>query len=573
MWRIHFSNFCLQASYDKLSTKDWNASLEDMKERVKNAEEEYRCTKRMKKEDNKNSLTTTKEISNPTARPENVYSLPNVADTHTNAAVDDFPIHPASMSYPMDDSIVSMTASDYKDLKPTKKVRVKSQCSTLENMPIYQHDEKDDFWIGIFDLDDDHGEEVNQKYNEDKSVESSSDTTKNSSSLCSETQAHPSDQNKRDKFLLSTYKFEDTVSTEHYLERFMNYVETENFPFHYCDAWVPCVSTNDHLVCLNSEQESTCTDSLTLVHAGDFKRKCIPSEEDLFLRRYSAHSKTLSFDVGQGLPGRVYSTGNAIWEHRIRDTDPNVLSDKKDDHSLGIETVVGLSVKSSKVGLMVVVLHSLDHVDENPRIIEKLTAFLHRFDPQPTWALDITLSEKSHNQRTSTESSYSSSNKCFESNNQRAQITAVEAVTLANLLAEYMPVDKANTVISSPTSMSPLSTFISLRLLLLRYPVSCSEADKALLFILMESYNGYKKTNMENSNIAHQLVRDWTHLKSNGSSYWGGDVMHLSTSFIFDTNPQSPDNMQSAPMKKPCAIPIRNLPPSVSSDFEKFKRW
>jgi hypothetical protein len=566
MWRIHFSNFCLQASYDKLSTQDWNASLEDMKGRIKHAEEAYRRVKRIKLESVQVSMKKQK-ISQPSAHPALVHSLPNSTEMDKNSS-ERFPIQMTSVTYPEYD-----TMSDSKYLKPTKTFQAKSQCDNFENAPIYQPEEKDDFWIGIFDLDEDHVADTSNKRSEEKSVEYSSDATKNVSSLCSELHATNCDRNQSDKLSSSNHEFENISSKRTYLESLMNFVETEDFPFHYIDAWVPCLSTNDLSVCLSSKKETNCTDSLTLIHAGDFKRSCISSEENLFLEKYGSYSKKISFDNGQGLPGRVYLTGSAIWEHRIRDQDPNLFLNTKDECILGIETVIALPVQSSKVGLMVVVLHSLDHVDEDPKITKKLTSFLHRFDPQPIWSIDINLPEKSSNQGSSTKQTYFSSDKIVESYNKRTQITALDAVTLANLLAEYMPVDKKSSIMSSPSSMSPLSTFISLRSLLLRYPVGCIDMDKALLVILKESYDGYIKTNMDKSIIAHQLVRDWMHLKSDGSSYWGGDVMHLSTSLIFDTNPQSSDNLVTEAIKKPCTIQIRNLPASVSSDFEKFKRW
>ena len=46
LWRMHFSNLCLQVGYKKLDVRDWVASLEEMEQRALEAEEVIRKSRR-----------------------------------------------------------------------------------------------------------------------------------------------------------------------------------------------------------------------------------------------------------------------------------------------------------------------------------------------------------------------------------------------------------------------------------------------------------------------------------------------------------------------------------------------
>lgn len=550
-WRVHFSNFCLQVSYDKILTNEFIVSMEDMKHRVKQAEEEHRNVRR-------------KRLEFPTTEPENEINVPDVI------------IPDIIYSDPNEMSRMQIKQYDHT-------ISVQSTSMAFPH-PNYDHaDDKDDFWIGIFDVDYEFQDETVQSENEEGFSKFNKKATKNNNSK-SVNEPHSSEYTLSNSAYPcnSSNIFGSYSGSGSYLERVMTFIQSENLPFDYADVWVPCVSSSEHSVCLHSSNDERSNDLITLIHAGDAVRSDLSAEKLSFLNQFGVFSKTHSNQRGSGLARRVYSSGNTVWEHK-----PSLFSCRNESLSLEIETAVAIPVKNSTMSMMVVVLHSFDHIDEDTNIIEKIIPFIQQADLRPKWSLYIDVpdgqSQFAHtrsdsfkmNERrdSSMHSSFSNSSELTNNSVTSAQLTALDAITLANLLAEYMPVEEGITGIPSSVSMNPLSTFISLRLLLLRYPVGCSAKDQILLDTLKKKYDSYMKNSMGKEAVARQLVRDWMHLKTNGCSSVGNDVVRVNYSVDRqDENPQTPDGVIMSSNRHPFTYPILNLPPAVSSDFEKLER-
>ena len=170
-----------------------------------------------------------------------------------------------------------------------------------------------------------------------------------------------------------------------------------------------------------------------------------------------------------------------------------------------IHTVVGIPVRS-KIGLVVIGLYSLYDLKEDPKLVDALISECQKFDPEPKWSLfmdipssvnpvepngtaRVSLHQQCRDSNTSicAESVTSSLGSTMSSGKRNEHLSLSEANCLANLLASHMPV-AGNINPSTPSVCSPLSSFISLRLLLLRYPSGCTEHQNKSLCILKMSF-------------------------------------------------------------------------------------
>jgi hypothetical protein len=373
------------------------------------------------------------------------------------------------------------------------------------------NDDDDDFSIGIFDLDD----------------------------FVSST-PHP---------YLHDNSDDDASTSSHgspFMSRIITYIQQEDLPFHYIDVWVPCLTSTEQAVSLTTpfatDQKSSANNPVRLIHAGDSKRSDLTPLAIMQFNEFGIYSKNYSFDCGAGMPGRVYSTSSWTWQENVQDTTPQQFERKGGARMCNIRTAVGIPIRSSKIGHIVVGLYSLWDVKEDATIANKLMTEFQQHDPQPKWSLFIDVlpkvatigqgptsgGSKTYSQENCSEDVQFNGKKmrlndtsfCAQSiasqtsdltstasqiKRPEGYLTESEAAAIANILAEHMPMQE--------NTSASLSSFISLRLMLLRYPNGCADDEKKLFLIKM-SYDGYRKVHKSQATIANLLVRDWDHLNA-----------------------------------------------------------
>ncbi len=372
-----------------------------------------------------------------------------------------------------------------------------------------------------------------------------------------------------------------------FMSKIMAFIHNEDLPFHYVDVWVPCTQSSDESVCLStasSDDVAASNEPVRLIHAGDSKRCDLEKIREMQLNEFGGYSKNYSFDSGAGMPGKVYLTNCWSWLQGIPDASPTTFERVGGARMCGIRTAVGIPVKSSKIGRIVVGLYSFMDLREDPAMISKLYDEFHNFDPQPKWKLYIdmkspipapvptsvqALSTVSANESfdnvgsTQSISSNTSDLTSIVSHVKREEgLTACEASMIANILAEHIPLEGNN-------SNVPLSSFISLRLLLLRYPNGCSAEEKRLLFILKMSYDGYARIQKTKREIAELLVTDWIHLSNQNacaanpapvSSPWGTPMTFVdyatATTPLVGASPSSSSQSNANTLMKPSIMPM-----------------
>jgi hypothetical protein len=342
-----------------------------------------------------------------------------------------------------------------------------------------------------------------------------------------------------------------------FLHKIIAYIHRHHVPFEYIDVWVPSFVPD-------TESDSTPVDSqqpkCRLCFAGSLitkqlidtstpLRRVIPlSPEDTFnLSSFGDYSESFSFDVGCGLPGRVYHMGVPTWEQSVHNAPLNHFERVGGAQQWGIRTVVGIPVPSPNVGRVVVVLYSRYDRPKDHDLVIRLTEEFTRLMPSPKWKLVVDVGEAPPvlQQQTATSNGVSSSNNNGNDNN-------VLASEVISMFGEHMPSNPSN------PGFAYLQGFMSLRLLLLR--PTRSEQEQDIVNTILSSYSSYKAGGRTRPDMALMLARDFMFLNqqhpSSGvqSSFLpmaaagGGGNIHSNPSMHSNSNASSLMNAAPAPI-------------------------
>jgi hypothetical protein len=92
-------------------------------------------------------------------------------------------------------------------------------------------------------------------------------------------------------------------------------------------------------------------------------------DERFNLLCFGDYSEKFSFQIGSGLPGRVYATGVPIWEQNISEADKTHYERCGAAKLFGIQTALGIPVPSPTVGRIILVLYSQhDRIRDNTMV-------------------------------------------------------------------------------------------------------------------------------------------------------------------------------------------------------------
>lgn len=289
-------------------------------------------------------------------------------------------------------------------------------------------------------------------------------------------------------------------SSSPFVGRVVEFLQRYNIPFEHVDAWVPSFvpqqpgSADTSAGANTGEQKcrlcfagSATTDAIIPAQGGS----AIPltQEEHFDLVSFGEYSQKFSFDLGCGLPGRVYSSGVASWEQGIQKA-PSTLFERCGGASQwSIQTVLGIPVPSPNVGRVVVLLYSRFDRNRDQDTVNRISSALSKLMPTPKWKLvvDVGAPAKAEPARAAQASS--------------AGQVDNRANELLQLMRAYTPANK-----SSPLAVY-LPGFTSLRLLLEKGAKTPREED--LAHTLTESYSSYLRTGRAPSEIAWMVARDY----------------------------------------------------------------
>jgi len=360
-----------------------------------------------------------------------------------------------------------------------------------------------------------------------------------------------------------------------FLHKIMAYVQRHHVPFEYIDAWVPSFvpdadgndpqqppSENGSVAGMDNKENGEPQPKCRLCFAGSMVAKqvisgdttaasgqtqtrgrAIPlSSDDQFnLSAFGDYSESFSFDVGCGLPGRVYHMGVPTWEQSVHNAPLHHFERVGGSQQWGIKTVVGIPVPSPNVGRIVVVLYSRHDRAKDHDMVIRLTEEFARLMPSPKWKLVVDVGQQAQHaqvvpppptqaavsvvqqqpmqqqgqpqQQQQAQPLQQQQNQSMDmqqnqnNNGAAAQPPSNPAALTSEVISifgEHMPSDPSN------PAFAYLQGFMSLRLLLLR--ASRTEQEQDLVNTILSSYSSYKAGGRTRPDIALMLARDFMFL-------------------------------------------------------------
>lgn len=361
-----------------------------------------------------------------------------------------------------------------------------------------------------------------------------------------------------------------------FLHKIMAFIHRHQVPFEYIDAWVPSfVPDADDPPAPEggTDGKEEKAPKCRLCFAGSMvakqvimggevaggapvqARRAVPlSSDDQFnLSAFGDYSESFSFDVGCGLPGRVYHMGVPTWEQSVHNAPLHHFERVGGSVQWGIRTVVGIPVPSPNVGRVVVVLYSRHDRAKDHDLVIKLTEEFTRLMPSPKWKLVVDVGHQTPQvqQQPPTQTVVTAQAQAghppqhqqqamhqgpsavhqpppqaqqqqpqqpqqpqpanqsidFQQNSGTAPAPPDPAALTSEVISifgEHMPSDPSN------PAFAYLQGFMSLRLLLLRSSRSDHEQD--MVNTILSSYSSYKAGGRTRPDIALMLARDFMFL-------------------------------------------------------------
>ena len=173
-----------------------------------------------------------------------------------------------------------------------------------------------------------------------------------------------------------------------FVGRVIQYIEKYQLPFEHIDAWVPSfvshneepnlISGIDEKDGLSSEQKCrlcfagyASTD--LEIPTGGVRPVALSSNVKFDLYSFGEYSSKFSFDVGCGLPGRVYSSGICSWEQGVENAPSHQFERCGGAAQWGVKTVLGVPIPSPNVGRIVMLLYSRNDRTRDPEMVRRVT--------------------------------------------------------------------------------------------------------------------------------------------------------------------------------------------------------
>jgi hypothetical protein len=520
VWRTHFSNLCLQVDCNMLDAIEWISSLEDMERRASQAEEKIRKARRRRmglalKADIRTAQSGVFFADMPVKRPDT-----SKREERKRAKTEEVPSNSGLTTAGGSSSTLRTATTD---------------ASTVASS---DDGSEADFITSMLDIGANHvgfrslapSEDFANMFDELDGEDPTFNLT-----------PHPS----------AYHHVRNNCGP--FLEEIVSYMETNALPFEHVDVWVPSLPPKGQ----GKPGE------LRLFHAGHATRSDLDPALFCQMHEYGEYSVKFSFASGVGLPGRVYATGEPSWECQIDEADPTLFVRAGGAKVYGIKTGLAIPVTTAVIGRMVVSMYSTRNMYEDPTMIQKITADLAMYAPEPKWKLVVDLGS-SRGSHPGTQSSASmthfehsrpepvggsnaspqvnqlglaldsvpecdlESNMLFMDHGSAPSVSSGTEIALttfdsipakdenhhiASLLGDYMPLSVGSTASEGAAPDLVFSHFMSLRLLLLRSSARCSADEIEMLDIIKNSFRGYSKDNRRSDKeLAFLLAADWQFL-------------------------------------------------------------
>jgi hypothetical protein len=165
-----------------------------------------------------------------------------------------------------------------------------------------------------------------------------------------------------------------------FLGKAISYIQRHGCPFEHVDIWVPSFVPDSEATEGSGLKSTSCrlcfagfaTADVYIPPDGVSPAQVLTQDERFNLLSFGDYSQKFSFDVGCGLPGRVYESGIPAWEQSVHNAPHEHFERCGGAIQWGIRTVVGIPVPSPNVGRIVVVLYSSHDRNKDQELVARL---------------------------------------------------------------------------------------------------------------------------------------------------------------------------------------------------------
>lgn len=176
-----------------------------------------------------------------------------------------------------------------------------------------------------------------------------------------------------------------------FIEQVMKLMKRLSVPFEHVDAWVPSFVSQDPLAPASGEEQQQkcrlcfagCATADTKVEAEGCPPVPLGADEMFDLLSFGEYSEKFSFDIGCGLPGRVYSSGVASWEQGIQNAPLSQFERSGGASQWGIQTVLGIPIPSPSAGRIVILFYSTLDRPRNLALVNRIAEALSKVGSTP----------------------------------------------------------------------------------------------------------------------------------------------------------------------------------------------
>lgn len=160
-----------------------------------------------------------------------------------------------------------------------------------------------------------------------------------------------------------------------FVEKVIKIMDRLTIPFEHVDTWVPSFVDNDS----GGQQQQNCR--LCFAGCGTAQSKVaadgvavpLTTDEKFDLMSFGEYSEKFSFEIGCGLPGRVYSSGVASWEQGIQNAPLQQFERSGGAAQWGIQTVLGIPIPSPSAGRIVILFYSTADRPRDLKLVNRIT--------------------------------------------------------------------------------------------------------------------------------------------------------------------------------------------------------
>lgn len=155
-----------------------------------------------------------------------------------------------------------------------------------------------------------------------------------------------------------------------FLAKVMHYIRINKLPFEHADAWVPSYIADTDAQIPTASDNQKCR----LCFAGSDTLELDQGREEEYYRlvAFGEYSEKFSFDVGCGMPGRVYQSGIPTWEQSVHNAPFSHFERCGGAMQWEISTAVAIPIPSPNVGRIVLILYSCNDHSKNSPLVNQL---------------------------------------------------------------------------------------------------------------------------------------------------------------------------------------------------------